>query len=62
MVFELIYNDVFIEVIVDNVWIIKLLLFFLLDKFKYESRKENLGKSKVGKKVEIVVDICRFFL
>ena len=59
---ESIYNDAFTEVIADNVWTIKLSLPFLLDKFKHESRKENSGKSKAGKKAETAADICRFFL
>lgn len=44
MVFELIYNEVFIEVFVDSVWIIKLELFFLLVEFELKNSRENVRK------------------
>lgn len=62
MVFELIYNEVFIEVFVDSVWIIKLELFFLLVEFELKNSRENVCKKKIIRKfTEKVFNVCRFF-
>lgn len=62
MVFELIYNEVFIEVFVDSVWIIKLELFFLLVEFELKNSRENVRKKKIIRKfTEKVFNVCRFF-